>query len=84
MGAAATDAQLRELGPPVQLAGDDVGRPSLHNNPAGLEVSSLVMTSPQQLLVAVSVGFELGHQDLTVVSFSCRRSLASIHNNWPR
>ena len=43
---AVPDAQLGELGPPGQLAGDDVGRPSLHNNPAGHEVAGFVPASP--------------------------------------
>ena len=47
---AATDAQRGELGPPGQMAGYDVGRPSLHNNPTGHGAAGLVTASPQQLL----------------------------------
>ena len=64
---AVTDAQLGELGPPGQLVGDDVGRPSLHNNPARHEFAGFVSTSPQQLLNAAAVGFELGHMDSGVL-----------------
>ena len=64
---AATDSQLGELGPPGQLAGDDVSRPALHNDPAGHEVAGFVTTPSQQLLDTAPVSFELGHQDSGVL-----------------
>ena len=60
--------RLGELGPPGQLAGDGVGRSSLHNNPTGHEAADLVTASPQKLLYTTLVGFELGHQGSDVLA----------------
>ena len=80
---AVTNAQLGELGPPGQLAGDGVDRPSLHNNPTGHEAAGLVTASPQQLLYTRHQ-LVLSSVIRTVPSFACRRSLASILHSWSR
>ena len=67
---AVTGAQERELGPPGQLVGDDVGRTSLHNNPTRHAAAGLVTAPPQQLLHTTPVGFEVGQQDGDILRVS--------------
>ena len=58
---AVADAKEGELGPPAELACDDVSRTPLYDNPAGHEVSGLVTVLPQPLLHTTPVGLEFGH-----------------------
>ena len=60
---AATEPQLKELGPLGQLRGDGVSRPPLHNDPAGHGVPGFVTAPAQQLLDTAPVSFELGYHD---------------------